>query len=80
MKNQLRKLSITYKMKRENDVSEASVELPVSQNRYEELAKGIDSNNMVWQSIQQALLQLTYLQGYDELGAWSVELKIYTEE
>ena len=79
MKNQLRKLNIIYKMKRKNEVSEASIELPVSQKRYEELAKGIDSNNKVWQSIQQALLQLTYLQGYDELGAWSVELKIYSK-
>ena len=79
MKNQLRKLKINYKMKRENAVSEASIELPVSQERYEELAKGIDTNNKVWLSIQQALLQLIYLQGYDELGAWSTELKIYTE-
>lgn len=79
MKNQLTKLNIIYIMKRKNEVSEASIELPVSHNRYEELAKGIDSSNKVWQSVQQALLQLTYLQGYDVLGEWSVELKIYSE-
>ena len=79
MENQLTKLNIIYKMKRENEISEASIELPVSQKRYEELAKGIDGNNKVWKSLQQALLQLTYLQGYDKLGAWNVELKIYSE-
>jgi hypothetical protein len=76
MENELRKLNIIYKMKREKEVSETSVELPISQKRYEELAKCIDNNNKAWQSIYQTLLQLTYLQGYNELGAWSVELEI----
>ena len=76
MKNRLKKLNIIYKMKRNDQVTETCIELPISQKRYEELAKGIDGNNKVWLSIQQALLQLTYLQGYDELGAWRVELEI----
>ena len=75
MKNRLRRLKVIYKMKKKDVMAEAFIDLPISQNRYEELAKGIDGNK-AWLSVQQALLQLTYLQGYDELGAWKVELKI----
>ena len=75
MKYRLRKLKVIYKMKKKDVMAEAFIDLPISQNRYEELAKGIDGNK-AWISVQQTLLQLTYLQDYDELGAWSIEMKI----
>ena len=78
-KNIIRKVHITYKMIREandNEVAETCVDLPISQERYDELAEGLNGDSEVWRSVRDALLNLTYLQGYNKLGAWSIELEI----
>ena len=78
-KNIVRKVHITYKMIRganDNEVAETCVDLPISQERYDELAEGINGESEVWNSVRDALLTLTYLQGYKKLGAWSIELEI----
>jgi len=78
MENTIRKAGITYRMIRGNETAETFIDLPISQARYEELAKGLQPNNTVWNEVRDALLQLTLLQGYDELGTWSIELTIKT--
>lgn len=78
-KNIVRKVHITYKMIRganDNEVAETCVDLPISQKRYDELAEGLNGDSEVWRSVRDALLNLTYLQGYNKLGAWSIELEI----
>ena len=78
-KNTIRKVHITYKMirrKNDNEVAETCVDLPISQKRYEELAQGLCGDSEVWRNVRDALLNLTYLQGYKKLGAWSIELEI----
>ncbi len=78
-KNTVRKVHITYKMIRganDNELAETCVDLPISQKRYDELAEGLSSDSEVWRTVREALLSLTYLQGYNKLGAWSIELEI----
>ena len=76
-KNIIRKVHITYKMIRgANEVAETCVDLPISQERYDELAEGLNGGREVWRTVREALLSLTYLQGYNKLGAWSIELEI----
>jgi hypothetical protein len=60
----------------DNEVTETCVDLPISQARYDELATGLNGDSEVWRSVRDALLNLTYLQGYNKLGAWSIELEI----
>ncbi|MDR2046727.1 MAG: hypothetical protein LBP79_02310 [Clostridiales bacterium] len=61
----------------EHEVAETRVELPISQKWYEELAKGFRPDSKVWKRIQNTLEKLTYLQNYDALGAWSIELETW---
>lgn len=78
-KNIVRKVHITYKMirgKSDNEIAETCVDLPISQERYDELAAGLRGDSEVWSSVRDALLTLTYLQGYNKLGAWSIEIEI----
>ena len=81
-KNIVRKVHITYKMIRganDNEVAETCVDLPISQERYDEIVEGIkciNGENEVWRTMREALQSLTYLQGYNKLGAWSIELEI----
>jgi hypothetical protein len=75
----MKKVHITYKMLRgenDNEVAETCIDLPISAERYAELAKGVSPANKAWNEIRDALTKLTWLQGYDTLGAWSVEIKI----
>jgi hypothetical protein len=75
--NIIRKAHITYKMLRgEHEVAETCVDLPISAARYKELAAGLTPESKPWNTVRDALLNLTYLQGYDELGAWDIELTI----
>jgi hypothetical protein len=77
MKDEIRKVHITYKMLRgEHEVAETCIDLPISAARYAELAKGISPENKAWNEIRDALEKLTWLQSYDSLGAWSIELEI----
>jgi len=76
--NQVRKAAITYRMIRGHETAESFIDLPISQARYEQLAKGITARNEVWHEVRDALERLAFLQGYEELGSWSVELKIET--
>lgn len=78
MENQIRKAGITYHMIRGNETAETYIDLPISQKRYEELISGLTPGNKVWQEVHDALERLTFLQGYDELGSWSIELMIKT--
>ena len=78
MENEVRKAGITYHMIRGRETAETYIDLPISQVRYERLTKGLQPDNTVWKEVRDALEQLTFLQGYDELGAWSIELKVET--
>lgn len=70
------KVHITYKMLRKNEVAETCIDLPISQARYRQLKEGVSTQNKVWKEVREALVQLTILQGYDELGEWGIELEI----
>ena len=72
----VRKAGITYRMIRGHETAETFIDLPISQARYEQLAKGLTPDKKVWKEVRDALEQLTFLQGYDELGGWSIELTI----
>lgn len=75
-KNAVRNVHVRYKMVRginDNEVEETCVDLPLSQDKYNELADGLE-NNEVWKSVRDTLLNLTYLQGYNKLGEWCIYL------
>jgi hypothetical protein len=73
----MKKLQITYKMLRgEHEVAETCIDLPISEERYAELAQGVSEKSKAWNEVRNALVTLTFLQGYDKLGAWSIELEI----
>jgi hypothetical protein len=74
----MRKIEITYKMnKGKHERAESFIELPVSEERYEELAKGLTDGSKAWNEVRAALKTIARLQGYT-LGAWSVNLEIQT--
>jgi hypothetical protein len=72
----VRKVGITYHMIRGNETAETFINMPISKERYMELASGCTPENRCWHEIREALANLTRLQGYDELGSWSIELTI----
>lgn len=79
MTKEIYKVLITYKMIRganDNEVAETCVELPISAKRYNELTNGLSEQSKAWREIQGALESLTFLQGYNKLGAWSVEMTV----
>ena len=76
----MEKLNITYNVTRNGKTDGKRIKLPISKARYRELLRGISTQNKAWQSVREILVQLTYLQGYGELGEWSMELEIQTEE
>ncbi|MDR3216820.1 MAG: hypothetical protein LBT55_05330 [Clostridiaceae bacterium] len=72
----MKKLHITYKILRGGKVAEdATMDLPISETRYAELAKGLTPNNKAWQEVRTAIEDLAVLQG-GNLGAGSIELEI----
>jgi len=73
-------IGITYRMIRGTETAEAFISLPVSPERYAELAQGLKLGSEAWRTVQGALQNLTVLQNYDELGTWSIELEIQTED
>ena len=76
----VRKVGITYRMIRGTEVAETFMNVPISKQRYKELAAGCTPENKAWHEIREALVALTKLQGYNELGSWSIKLKIQTED
>ena len=72
------KIDITYRMTRGKESAESFISLPVSPERYGELAAGLVEGSEAWNSVCGALKQIAFLQGY-KLGTWSVELKIETK-
>ena len=72
----VRKVLITYHMIRGSETAETCINMPISAERYNKLASGCTPENEAWHEIREALLMLTKLQGYDELGSWSIELTI----
>jgi hypothetical protein len=78
--NKIRKVHIQYKILRGGKGAEdATVDLPISETRYAELAKGLKPESKAWKEVQTAIEDLAIFQG-GALGAWSVELQIQTEE
>jgi len=71
------KIGITYRMNRGSEAAESFINLPVSAERYAELAQGLRPDSKAWRAVQGALKQIAYLQGY-KLGSWSIELQIET--
>jgi hypothetical protein len=55
-------------MLKDGDEAERQFALPISAERYAELASGLMPTNKAWLEIQGALETLTHLQGYDKLG------------
>ena len=75
-KNTVTKVLITYHMIRGNESAETCIDMPISVERYHELAQGCTAESKAWHEIRDALLILTKLQGYDELGSWRIEFTI----
>jgi hypothetical protein len=75
-KNAVRNVLITYRMIRGSEAAETCIDMPISAERYKELTAGFTPKNKAWHEIREALVTLTKLQGYEELGAWSIELII----
>jgi hypothetical protein len=74
--SEIRKLHIDYRMLRgKHESAESCIDLPISAERYAELAKGLTPDSAAWKGVQSALETLAFLQGYT-LGAWSVDLEI----
>jgi hypothetical protein len=71
-----RKVLITYRMIRGTETTETCIDMPISKKRYDELAAGCTPENKCWHEIREALESLTRLQGYEELGTWSIELTV----
>ena len=74
------KVGITYHMHKKSESAETFIELPISTKRYKELLEGLTPKSRVWNTVNDVLKQLTYLQGYDGLGSWSIELTVKTGE
>lgn len=74
--NAVRKVLITYRMIRGSETAETCIDMPISVERYNELAAGCTPENKAWHEIRKALVTLTNLQGYEKLGAWSIDLTI----
>ena len=72
----MNKAGITYHMIRGNEVAETYIDLPISEERYEALAKGLTPDSKVWNEVRDSLKRLTILQGYKKLGTWSIDLRI----
>jgi len=72
------KLLATYKMIKGNKVVETCFDIPISQKRYMELAN-MKKGEKTYETIRGVLERFTHLQGYSELGAWSLEFEIYPE-
>jgi hypothetical protein len=70
------KLHITYKMIKGKTVAETAIDLPISRKRYDELSLGLQPDSAAWKTVRDVLASLTFLQNYDELGAWSVDLEV----
>lgn len=75
-KKTVKKIAITYHMIRGKETAETCVDMPISVERYNELARGCTSENKAWHEIWDALLLLLRLQGYDEFGSGSIEFAI----
>lgn len=80
MKNSTKFSNITYAMLREDEAKEAHINMPIPEKRYRELLEGLVPDSKAWNEVRDALLNFARLQGYDGLGAWSIELTIGTED
>lgn len=74
-KKQTRLVKFTYEVKREEGTKGMKFSLPVSKERYAELATGPRPESKAWTEARDALSTLAGLSG-GTLGAWSIELKI----
>jgi hypothetical protein len=80
MKTQLKTIKVNYEMKNGSEVVKRTFSLPISKQRYDQLASGLRPYNLAWHEVKEALMILVRLQGFTELGGWGVELKIPQEE
>ena len=79
MKNSIKTVKATYEMQRSGEVVKRQLTLPISEERYAELASGLTPDNKAWHEVRDALATLARLQG-GELGGWGIEQKIQTED
>ena len=69
-------IKVDYEMKRDGETVKRQFSLPISAERYNQLAAGLSVDNLAWFEVREALIILVRLQGFTELGAWGIELKI----
>jgi len=72
----MKKLNVTYRIERGNESAEVVIALPISEERYVQLAQGLAPDNAVWEEVRTALNAIATLQGY-RLGAWGIDIEIY---
>lgn len=80
MTNSTKFANITYTMLCGDEAKESHINMPIPEKRYKELLEGLTPDSKAWNEVRDELLNLTRLQGYDGLGAWSIVLNIETED
>lgn len=79
MKTQSKTVKVNYEFKKDGKSERQHFKLPVSKERYMELANGITPDSKAWHEVRDALIALARLQN-GELGSWGVELQIKMED
>jgi len=79
MKNSAKTVKTTYEMLRGGEIVKRQLTLPISAERYAELASGLAPDNKAWHEVRDALATLARLQS-GELGGWDIELIIQAED
>ena len=68
-------IKVSYEIKKDDKTEMHYFRLPISKERYAELAAGLSPENKAWNEVKDALDSLTRLQN-GELGGWGLELLI----
>ena len=68
----IKKIKITYTMINEHETAESYIELPVEEDRYYALYSDFEAGSSDYEKVKLILENLTCLQGYDELGNFSL--------
>jgi len=79
MQTQSKTINVNYEVKKDGKSERRHFKLPVSKERYIELANGLTPDSKAWYEVRGALTTLARLQN-GELGSWGVELLIETED
>ena len=62
-------------MIKEHETAESDIEIPIEKDRYNKLYDNFKTGSDDYEKVKAILENLTCLQGYDELGRFSVELE-----